>query len=415
MCRPDPSLCHKNRLKQQITPSQTLEYEYDIMNRRTSKNVKPNPANGEESTSYLYKYNDYSLMEEQIEKKNQAGQVIDTKVINYTYSDSNTPLGFTIDDNNYFYVTDGHNDVREITDSSGNTIVRYQYDAWGNHMDIKAYASQVTTLEQAQELAVLNPYRYASYRYDDETGLYYLRERYYDPVTGRFLSKDPEKYPNLYIYCQNNPINRYDPSGRGDQWIEFTVVYDKEWRLSFGDDWANAIHRRFQTAMNFYQNHLYDGKPFGIKWRIGWRYYLWDSPDSEKDPINLMMHARTYALKQQPYITEVVAAFTGQPFKDLSMAAAAIDNRDVLIIRYVKVPLHESYGFQHEMGHLYGLKHCEDIRFMRAVKWGGYETYSPCAQSVIHTCFLRRYREDGKLNALCNMHKSALWSRRFKY
>lgn len=53
--------------------------------------------------------------------------------------------------------------------------------------------------------------------WDKETGLYYYRARYYDPMEGRFISKDPLSFAggdvNLYGYVQNNPINWIDPWG----------------------------------------------------------------------------------------------------------------------------------------------------------------------------------------------------------
>ena len=60
-------------------------------------------------------------------------------------------------------------------------------------------------------------------QYDPDLGLYYLRARYYNPATGRFLSRDPEDgKPNdpqslhKYLYASGDPVNRIDPSGRGD-------------------------------------------------------------------------------------------------------------------------------------------------------------------------------------------------------
>lgn len=68
-----------------------------------------------------------------------------------------------------------------------------------------------------------NPYRYAGYRYDSETGLYYLNARYYNPANGVFLSVDPEPGSaddplnlNPYIYTRNNPVMYADPDGK---WI----------------------------------------------------------------------------------------------------------------------------------------------------------------------------------------------------
>jgi len=70
----------------------------------------------------------------------------------------------------------------------------------------------------------LNPLRYRGYYFDDETGLYHLSTRYYDPETGRFInadditildeSRDNINGLNLYAYCSNNPIMFIDPSGQ---------------------------------------------------------------------------------------------------------------------------------------------------------------------------------------------------------
>jgi len=61
-----------------------------------------------------------------------------------------------------------------------------------------------------------NPYMFTGRRYDEETGLYYYRARYYKPEIGRFLNPDPIGYYaglNLYTYCGNNPLNWIDPWG----------------------------------------------------------------------------------------------------------------------------------------------------------------------------------------------------------
>ena len=72
-------------------------------------------------------------------------------------------------------------------------------------------------------LAKINPLRYRGYYYDQETGLYYLQTRYYDPKVRRFLNaddasvltKDPEQLTekNLYAYCDDNPVMYRDDAG----------------------------------------------------------------------------------------------------------------------------------------------------------------------------------------------------------
>jgi RHS repeat-associated protein len=78
-----------------------------------------------------------------------------------------------------------------------------------------------------------NPYRYAGYRYDKVTGLYYLQSRYYKPDTGRFLTKDTfegfENEPlslNKYAYAGNNPVNYVDPTGKAgikNSYVSWTI------------------------------------------------------------------------------------------------------------------------------------------------------------------------------------------------
>ena len=71
-------------------------------------------------------------------------------------------------------------------------------------------------------LAESNPFLYRGYYYDRETGFYYLRSRYYDPVIGRFINADSHVNANgdllgynMYAYCSNNPVMNVDPGGDG--------------------------------------------------------------------------------------------------------------------------------------------------------------------------------------------------------
>ena len=68
-----------------------------------------------------------------------------------------------------------------------------------------------------QKETVENRILYTGQQYDQETGQYYLRARYYNPVAGRFLQEDTYRGDglNLYAYCANNPVVYYDPSGHG--------------------------------------------------------------------------------------------------------------------------------------------------------------------------------------------------------
>jgi RHS repeat-associated protein len=128
--------------------------------------------------------------------------------IEYTWDVQGNPVTMTKAGETYYYHLNGHGDVTTITDSSGVVVAEYNYDAWGN------------ILSQTGTMAASNPYRYAGYRYDQETELYYLKTRYYDSDLGRFITKDIfhgfEDDPlslNRHTYVKNNPVINIDPDG----------------------------------------------------------------------------------------------------------------------------------------------------------------------------------------------------------
>ena len=97
-------------------------------------------------------------------------------------------------------------------------MVEYKYDSWANHAVLDANGADIAS---ATHIGNLNPFRYRGYYYDTETGLYYLKSRYYDPEVGRFITIDDTSYLdpdtinglNLYAYCGNNPVMRIDENG----------------------------------------------------------------------------------------------------------------------------------------------------------------------------------------------------------
>ncbi len=133
------------------------------------------------------------------------------------YYDANGKLfGLKYNGTDYFYVRNVQGDIIKIMDVNGDTQVQYNYDAWG-------YIQSVTG-NLAATLGQANPYRYRGYRYDNETGLYYLQSRYYNSGWGRFINADDTSTigaspmdltdRNLFTYCDNNPVVRADDSGQ---------------------------------------------------------------------------------------------------------------------------------------------------------------------------------------------------------
>jgi len=106
-----------------------------------------------------------------------------------------------------FYGYDGFGSVRTLTDSTGTVTDTYDYDAWGNAVNTTG--------------STPNVYLYRGEQYDSDLNLYYLRARYFNPLSGRFLTRDPQegriKVPgslHKYLYSVGDPINLFDPTGR---------------------------------------------------------------------------------------------------------------------------------------------------------------------------------------------------------
>jgi len=106
-----------------------------------------------------------------------------------------------------FYGYDGGGTVRLLTDNTGTVTDTYDYDAWGNAINTTG--------------STPNVYLYRGEQYDSDLRLYYLRARYLNPLSGRFLTKDPEaghvRLPatlHRYVYAGGNPLNFGDPTGR---------------------------------------------------------------------------------------------------------------------------------------------------------------------------------------------------------
>ncbi|MFK5710734.1 DNRLRE domain-containing protein [Lysinibacillus boronitolerans] len=188
-----------------LTGATVASYRYDENGRR----VYSKDSNGET----YYRYN--GLTNQVLFEEDASGVI--TK--NFTYDDNGSPLTMTYLGSTYYYLTNYRGDVLALTDNNGDIVAEYAYDAWGNIMSQKG------------NMATINPYRYAGYRYDENTKQYYLMSRYYNPDTGVFLSLDPVRGDTMnplslngYNYANNNPVMNVDPDGEIAWWIGAAIT-----------------------------------------------------------------------------------------------------------------------------------------------------------------------------------------------
>ena len=195
----------ENHMTSATGNGKTITMVYDAFGNRVAKAVTT--ASGTTTTQYLVE-----------DDMNPTGlpQVLEEKVGGvvqrvYTYGLQRISENLFFENQNQwipsFYVYDGSGSVRQLTDSTGTPTDEYEYDAFGN-----SFTKQGTTP---------NNYLYRGEQFDSDLGLYYLRARYYNPATGRFLSRDPEggnaldpKTLHKYLYAGGDPVNGIDPTGR---------------------------------------------------------------------------------------------------------------------------------------------------------------------------------------------------------
>ena len=146
--------------------------------------------------------------------KNIVHMISGADELHIFYDAQNRPAVVVYNGTAYAYVKSLQGDIVAILDENGNTVVSYGYDAWG--------APLWCTGELAETLGKVQPFRYRGYVFDWETGLYYLRSRYYNPRWGRFVNAD-ECFDNgagllaanLFAYCANSAVAFKDTNGRG--------------------------------------------------------------------------------------------------------------------------------------------------------------------------------------------------------
>ena len=173
----------------------TASYTYDVDGLRLSKTVDG------KTTKHVWDGNQQLVADVLDSELYSANCYLRGTNLVATYSYQNgEKSGYT------YYTQNAHGDVVNLTDATGEITKSYTYDAFG--------------VEKNIDDSDTNAFRYCGEYYDSESGTIYLRARYYNPTTGRFISRDSYAGKNsdplslnLYTYCHNNPIYFYDQTG----------------------------------------------------------------------------------------------------------------------------------------------------------------------------------------------------------
>lgn len=170
-----------NRLIKVENEEGTIEYTYNGDGMRTEKDI------------------DGTVTEYILDGGYVVAEIKGDDVITHVWGE-NLIVSDKADRSKVYYNHNAHGDIVSIQNSSGTILNEYVYDAYGNEIN--------------PDSTDTNPFRYCGEYYDNETGYIYLRNRYYDPSIGSFITEDPIRDGmNWYAYCGGNPVMFVDPLG----------------------------------------------------------------------------------------------------------------------------------------------------------------------------------------------------------
>ena len=220
---------YENRLTSVALPGSggTVSFKYDPFGRRIYKSSSVGTS--------IFAYDGDDLVEE----ANSAGAIVSRY---FQGPEIDEPLAMQRSGTIDFYNADGLGSVTSIAGSTGTIAQQYTYRTFGGLT--------------ASQGSIVNPFQYTGREFDSETGLYFLRNRYYDPVAGRFLSEDPTRFlagVNLYTYVENDSTDLIDSFGlQSGPWHPPAGVHTK----CTEDDSCQAITGKMWILQRMINSHM---------------------------------------------------------------------------------------------------------------------------------------------------------------
>lgn len=184
------------------------QYQYDVLSRRVKKIADPT-LGPPTFTETRYFYDDARIVEEQ-----SAGGATQATYVYGNYLDEILTMDRA---GTFYYHQNSLWSVEAITNAAGMVVERYAYDAYGLPAIFNGAGAAVAPNPWGTpHSAIGNPWMFTGRQLDEETGIYFYRARYYNPVKGRFLQRDVLGYVdgiNLYAYARSNPVRFLDSTG----------------------------------------------------------------------------------------------------------------------------------------------------------------------------------------------------------
>lgn len=302
-----------NRLSEFYSQNTEAQYSYNPEGLRESKTV-----NGD-TTRFLY------------DSGNIIGEFMGDDY--YIYHRGTELIGYTsFSGKTATYQQNSHGNVTALLNYDGSELKTYTYNAYGKEQAFTANPEGNQTILyqwKSETDNTYNPFRYCGEYTDSETGLIYLRNRYYDSSIGRFITEDPAKDgENWYVYCGNNPVNLIDPLGLFDyddrlsvsnKYNEDVAVLQNElaWHGYYSGGIDGKFGQKTLDAVNAYKNAMglgNTGKDWGVVGLQTWKSlgltYL------TKDDVAGGVTIKTIELKQYKDITTAVRNAIGRDYNE---------------------------------------------------------------------------------------------------
>jgi RHS repeat-associated protein len=218
----------KNQLVRVQTTSSALgpvikdiSYNYDVLGRRMEKKIT-DLVDSTKSYSRRFVYDgdnilfEYDGSSQMLASYTHSGLAPDD-VLSASITSAGVTAGLASSQGHYYFLKDALSTVTEIINPSGSIVQKYDYGTFGKILSIK----DGNDADISANPSLRTSFTFTGREWDEESGLFYYRARYYDPSIGRFLQTDtapghlsnPIGVTNKYIYAANSPTEFRDPSG----------------------------------------------------------------------------------------------------------------------------------------------------------------------------------------------------------